>query len=212
MESAEPLIAAIAGFDLGAMLDALNPQRFGAWIEQYPAWAPLISIAFAIFVSLTPLPMETIAIMNGMWFGPRVGGVLTWVGALIAAMLAFCIAKVLGYPVVRRMMPKGLFRRMEEVVERHGPPMLIMVRMIPLIPFTVINYGAGVTTVKWRTFLWTSAVGFILPTILWVSVGDMMRERPALGILVLTVLAVATFFLARRFSSWWARSHGEASD
>jgi len=211
-ELIEPTWALAQGFDAAALMDSLTPDQFEEWIENYPAWAPLIAIAFAIFVSMTPLPMETIAIVNGMWFGPVLGGFLTWLGALIAAMLAFCIAKLVGFPLVSRLLPQAAFQRMKEAVDDHAPSTLVMVRMIPLIPFTVINYGAGVTTVSWRTFFWTSAVGMIPPTILWVSLGDMMRTDPALAFVILIGLALVSFLAVKRFRRRWDKSHAASSD
>jgi len=205
-ELVEPTIY-LAAFDPAALWATLNPENFSAWVEQYPLWAPLIAIGFAIFVSLTPLPMETIAIANGMWFGPVLGGIVTWIGAMVAAILAFFLAKLIGFPFVSRLLPTKAFHRMRNAVENHGPSTLVMVRMIPLIPFTVINYGAGVTTVSWRTFLWTSAVGMVPPTILWVALGDMMRTRPALAIAFLIVLAIASFFAVKFMRRRWDASH-----
>lgn len=207
----EPAVI-LAGFDLGTFWAMLSPEKFGNWIDQYPVWAPLIAIGFALFVSLTPLPMETIAIANGMWFGPVVGGFLTWLGALIAAMLAFCIAKLIGFPIVSRLLPRGAFHRMQEAVDDHAPSTLVMVRMIPLIPFTVINYGAGVTTVSWRTFFWTSAVGMIPPTILWVTLGDMMRTRPLTAVAGLVLLAGISFLMVKRMRRRWDASHAASLD
>jgi len=174
----------------------LDPTTFGAWVTQYPEYGLLFAIAFALFVSFTPLPMETLAIMNGMWFGPLLGAIYTWIGALIAATLAFFIAKLIGYPLVKRLLPGKSFARLERTIARNGPPTLIAIRMIPLIPFTVINYGAGVTPVKWQTFVWTSAVGFIPPTILFVFLGNMMGERPVLGLGILAGIAALVFATA----------------
>jgi len=211
-ELIEPTWAVAQGFDVAAVLDPLTPDQFEEWIENYPAWAPLIAIAFAIFVSMTPLPMETIAIVNGMWFGPVLGSLLTWVGAMIAAMLAFFLAKLIGYPLIKRLMPDRTFQRMEDAVNHHGAPTLIMVRMIPLIPFTVINYGAGVTTVSWCTFFWTSALGMLPPTILWVALGDMMRTQPGLAFTILFALAFFSFFAVRVMRRRWDTSHAASSD
>ena len=210
-ELLEPTVV-LAALDPTALWAMLSPENFSAWVEQYPQWAPLIAIGFAIFVSMTPLPMETIAIANGMWFGPIVGGILTWVGAMVAAILAFLIAKLIGFPLVSRCLPKKAFERMQEAVENHGPSTLVMVRMIPLIPFTVINYGAGVTTVSWRTFLWTSGVGMLPPTILWVALGDMMRTRPLVAVAFLVVLALASFFAIKLTRRRWDASHDALSD
>jgi len=194
-------------------LTSIDPEQIQGWLNTYPQWAPLIAIGFAIFVSLTPLPMETIAIVNGMFFGPVLGSFYTLLGALIAAMIAFTIAKTIGYPFVRRILPDKAFHTMERIVDKEGAPTLVMIRMVPLIPFTVINYGAGVTSLHWFTFLWTSAIGMIPPTVMFVTMGDIMMENPKLALGGLLSMAVFSFFLVRTVRNRrLAVSPAEASD
>ena len=183
-------------------LTSIDVEQVQEWLNTYPRWAPFIAIGFALFVSLTPLPMETIAIVNGMFFGPVLGSLYTWIGALIASMVAFTIAKTIGYPLVKRLLPDTAFNVMERIVEKDGPPTLVMIRMVPLIPFTVINYGAGVTSLHWFTFLWTSAIGFIPPTIMFVTMGDIMMDNPKLAIGGLVTMAILSFFLVRKARKW----------
>ncbi len=199
---------AMAGFfgGVGAWFEWANPQQFEAWIRGNPMWAPLIAVGLVVLVSLLPLPIETMAIVNGMMFGPWLGSALTWVGALIAAMIAFCIARFIGHPLVERYLPPRAFQRLESITHAHGAPTLIAIRMIPLLPFTVINYGAGVTPVRWQTFLWTSAVGMIPPTIVFVALGDLMMTDPwlawgGLGAVALLSFSVVAVINRRRTAS-----------
>lgn len=191
-ELADPVLAGFFG-DIAAWFEWASPAQFETWIKDNPMYAPLIAVALVILVSLLPLPMETIAIVNGMMFGPWLGSALTWIGALIAAMLAFCIARLLGFPLMQRFVPEEKFQRFKAITRRHGSPTLIAIRMVPLIPFTVINYGAGITPLRWQTFLWTSAVGLIPPTIVFVALGDLMMSEPLLAWGGLGVIALVSF-------------------
>ncbi|MEO1252704.1 MAG: VTT domain-containing protein [Pseudomonadota bacterium] len=174
-----------------------DAARYEAFVEKLGPWAPAFAIAAMIIVSFLPLPAETVAIANGMAFGQWTGFVLTWIGAVIAAAIAFCIARALGQPLVRRMIPARHLDRYEALGDGGGAAFLLIVRLIPLIPYTVVNYGAGLSLVRFRTFLWTSAVGMAAPIFAFVSAGALMREQPWLGWLGVFA-AVALFALLGR--------------
>ena len=152
-----------------------------------------------IAVSFLPLPAETVAVANGMAFGRTEGFFLTWAGAVIAATIAFWIARWLGFPIVRRALPETSLDRFTKATEQHGAPFLLFVRMIPLIPYTIVNYGAGLSPVRFFTFLWTSALGMALPIFAFVSAGAVMRDQPWLGWVTL-VATLALFTLAAYYA------------
>lgn len=158
-----------------------DADRYEALVEQAGPWAPLFAIGAMIAVSFLPIPAETVAVANGMAFGRVEGFFLTWAGAIIAASIAFGLARWLGFPVVKRILPAKTLEKFTAGAERHGAPFLLFVRMIPLIPYTVVNYGAGLSPVKFTTFLWTSALGMTVPIFAFVSAGALMREQPWLG-------------------------------
>jgi SNARE associated Golgi protein len=74
----------------------------GAW----GAWAPAASIALMILHSFVPFPAELIAIANGMLFGPVWGTLVTWLGAMLGAALAFALARRYGRPLVDRLVAR----------------------------------------------------------------------------------------------------------
>ncbi|WP_425410426.1 TVP38/TMEM64 family protein [Hyphococcus sp.] len=174
--------------------------RYEAWIQKAGPWAPLMAIFAMIIVSFLPLPAETVAIANGMVFGQIYGFFLTWTGAVIAAIIAFALARWLGQPLIYRFMPNRSLARFERAVERRGAHFLLIVRMIPLIPYTIVNYGSGLSPVRFSTYLWTSAVGMAAPVFIFVSIGAMVIDRPWLG-----WASLAGVFLLFALLAWWSR-------
>ena len=175
-------------------MDFLNPEfwsflwdaaRYEAMIKDLGPWAPLLAIGAMIAVSFLPLPAETVAVANGMVFGRWEGFLLTWLGAMVAALLAFGLARWLGAPIIKRVLPKATLERFEALVEKKGAPFLLLVRMIPFVPYTVVNYGSGLSPVRLSTYFWTSAMteqpwmGMTPPIFAFVSVGALMTEQPA---------------------------------
>jgi uncharacterized membrane protein YdjX (TVP38/TMEM64 family) len=74
--------------------------------EAWGAWAPVASIALMILHSFIPFPAELIAIANGMLFGPVWGTLVTWLGAMLGAALAFGLARRYGRPRVDRLVAR----------------------------------------------------------------------------------------------------------
>ncbi len=176
----------------------MDPGMYRETVMAAGYWAPLIAILMMIIVSFLPLPAETVAIANGVVFGPVMGFLTTWVGAIVAAILAFYLARLLGRPIVYKVLPAKSLARFEEMINLHGTSVLLLVRMIPLIPYTVVNYGSGISPINIRTYVWTSALGMTLPIIAFVAVGDLMLIKPWLGWLSL-VAAILLFSLLARW-------------
>ncbi len=189
-------------FDVAFWSFLWDAERYEALVKELGPWAPLLAIAAMVIVSFLPLPAETVAIANGMVFGRWEGFVLTWLGAMTAALLAFGLARCLGAPVIKRMLPKTMLENFEALVERRGAPFLLLARMIPFIPYTVVNYGSGLASIRLRTYVWTSGIGMAPPIFAFVSVGALMTEQAWVGWLGLAA-AIAVFALL----AFYARSH-----
>ncbi|MEO1135664.1 MAG: VTT domain-containing protein [Pseudomonadota bacterium] len=195
-------------------MDFLQPEfwsflwdgaRYEALVEELGPWAPLLAIGAMIIVSFLPLPAETVAVANGMAFGQAYGFVLTWIGAMTAAALAFALARTLAQPLIYRFIPEAALRRFEQAVEKRGAPFLLLVRMIPLIPYTVVNYGSGMAPVRFHTFLWTSALGMAPPIFAFVSIGALMVDQPWLGWMMLGAAILFVLLLGWTTRRWWWR-------
>lgn len=113
--------------------------------------AVAVSIPGATFLTLT----------GGFLFGPILGTVLVNIGASSGALAIFLAARYfLGSQVQNKYGEKlNTFNR---EIEANGSSYLLTLRFIPLFPFFLINLLSGFTTVKTRTFIWTTVIG-ILP-------------------------------------------------
>jgi uncharacterized membrane protein YdjX (TVP38/TMEM64 family) len=175
-------------------------------------WAVAVSIGLMILHSFVPFPSEFLTVANGLVFGFGKGVVVTWVGAMAGAVLAFGLARSLGRPFVLRLLSDDQERKLEEWVDRLGTDALLVGRFIPAISFNLMNYGAGLSPVSWRTFLWTTGLGILPMTILMVWAGERVDKIPlwawallAFVALFLVVIAHGFNRLGRKKSSWQGR-------
>jgi len=169
-----------------ALVLRIEPPAGGGWmpdltvahiedlIAGWGEWAWAGSILLMVLHSFLPLPAEVIAIANGMLFGAVFGTAVTWVGAMIGAALSFWLARRLGRPAVHRFVPARHWQRVEGWEPRVAT--LLAVRLIPVISFNLINYGAGLAKVGWWPFLWTTGLGILPITIASVVLGDLMLQ------------------------------------
>lgn len=153
------------------------------------------SIGLMVAHSFLPFPAEIVSIANGMVFGPFWGTVITWVGAMLGAVAAFGLARLLGRPFVRRIVSP---RHQEQIAawsrERGGMALLIG-RLIPVIAFNLINYAAALTEISWWTFLWATGIGILPLTILLNVLGDRMLTMPLWAWLLIGVIAILSWLI-----------------
>ena len=180
-------------------------------LSQMGLWAPIGAISAMIIVSFLPIPAETVAIVNGVVFGRWQGFIVTWIGAMLAALIAFAISRSFGRPVVSACLGRDRLRGFETLVNRRGASYLLLARMIPLVPYTVVNYGCGLSPVRVSTFVWTSAIGMAPPIFAFVSVGALMEDQPWLGwvslLAVFILFALTAYAIRRRLRAADDRKH-----
>ncbi len=185
------LIAAIIAFfafDLGRFftLDFIKQSQaqFGELYKQKPA--QVIGGFFAIYVAVAALSLPGAAIMTlagGAIFGLVVGLIVVSFASTIGATLAFLAARfALGESV-----QKKFGARMAEInkgVEKEGAFYLFTLRLVPLVPFFVINLLMGLTKMRTWTFFWVSQIGMLLGTAVFVNAGTQLAKIDSLkGIL-----------------------------
>lgn len=133
-------------------------------------WGAAVFVIGYGLVTLTPIPKNVVSIAAGLTWGLGVGVLLVYLGALIGAGLAFIIGRALGRDAVERFTGARV-ARVDEVLRRRGLVALIGVRLVPVLPFTVINYTAALTGVRRRDYAIGTMVGILPGTLAYVAVG-----------------------------------------
>jgi uncharacterized membrane protein YdjX (TVP38/TMEM64 family) len=186
---------------------ALEPVALSAAIGRYPA-APAVFLAAHVAASLLFVPRTVPAIAAGLLFGMAWGTLWAALGSVIGAAAGFLLARYLGSGLVvaeHRAAVRPLLAR----VERGGWRAVAVLRLIPVIPHSLANYGLGLTRLPLGAYLLGSLVGQLPMTIACVDFGA-AGERLMLGRadwLAPTLIGAAVLALsllipiaARRFS------------
>ncbi len=164
-----------------------------AQIRAWGPWAVLGSIVLMVMHSFLPFPAEIITLANGMVFGPLWGTAITWVGAMLGAISTFGLVRLLGRPFVYRMLSECQLRRLSEWSSTRGGIALLIGRLIPVIAFNLLNYGAALTDISWWTFIWATGLGILPLTVLLNVFGNSMLTMPVWKWIWLPMGALAVF-------------------
>jgi len=179
------LIAAYFAFDLGRFLslDYIKSRQgeFATLYDERPL--AVAGIFFAIYVAVTALSLPGAAIMTlaaGAIFGLLAGTVIVSFASSIGATLAFLASRYILRDSVQRRFASRL-ADINKGVEKEGAFYLFTLRLVPLIPFFVINLAMGLTRMKAATFYWVSQLGMLAGTIVYVNAGTQLAKIETLG-------------------------------
>lgn len=147
--------------------------------ENYAVAVAAYMGAFATTAFFVPGAL-VMTIASGLLFGTWAGAAFTLAGALAGASAAFELSRHLAGGLVREALGRvyGPFRK---EVERHGHSYLIVLRVVPVLPFFAVNYLAGISGVRAFTFLWTTAVGMLPGAVIYAWFGSRLSEVDTLG-------------------------------
>ncbi len=145
-------------------------------IRSWGMWGVLASIGLMVVHSFVPFPAELVCFANGMIYGAFWGTVITWTGAMLGAFTAFGLARGLGRPFVEGMVVRRDWQALDDWTAREGWQVLLVSRFVPVIAFNLINYAAGLTRVSWWTFAWTTGLGILPLTAIFVLMGDHIED------------------------------------
>lgn len=165
------------------------------YIKSYGMVAPIIYIVMFTFVPLTLFPDSILAISGGMVFGMIPGTLYTIIGALFGAVLSFYISRILGRSVVSNIV-KNKGRYFEEGVEKKGFILILILRLIPLIPFDVISYLAGLSKIKFKDFILGTAIGIIPGILIFINIGDKSLNFKSIEFIISLILLIGLIVIS----------------
>jgi uncharacterized membrane protein YdjX (TVP38/TMEM64 family) len=146
-----------------------NVERLGAW-----GMAVFVAAYAVAVVALVPASVLTLA--AGALFGVAVGVPLVFGAATLGACGAFLVSRyVAGRWVERRLTDLPRFAAIADAVAANGFSLVFLLRLSPVVPFTLLNYALGITRVRFRDYALAS-VGMLPGTVLYVYSGSVARE------------------------------------
>ena len=161
-----------------------------ALVGAHPLAAPIVFLGFyALVVAFSVPESALVTVTAGLLFGPLLGGALAVLGATLGAVLLFLIARTALADVVARR-ARGLIARIRPGLERDGFSYLLALRLLPVVPFWLVNLGAALCGMRLFPYAAATLLGIVPATFVfaWIGagVGDVLAAggRPDLRLIV----------------------------
>jgi len=198
------LITIVAIALAAILLGRVDLTQLQGWLQSTGGWAPVLYMLLYTIATVLVLPSTPLNLLGGALFGPWLGTLWASAGAMLAAIVTFAFTRTLGRKAIARKL-SGRWQTLDAEVRRGGLPYMIAIRLVPFMPYGLLNFAAGLTSVSYRDYLLGTLLGTtpgILPYVLLGSSGLRAIQTgdrlPLVGALALTGILIAG-------STWYRR-------
>jgi len=144
------------------------------WVEQLGPWGPMLFIGIYIVSAVLLIPGSVLTLGAGAVFGLLKGIALVSLASTLAATLAFLIGRHLARDLVaRKIEGKKKFAAIDRAVAAEGWKIVLLTRLSPVFPYTLLNYAFGLTRVKLGHYILASWIGMLPGTAMYVYLGSL---------------------------------------
>ncbi len=182
------------------------------WIGKLGPWGLVIFAGLYVVATVLFVPGSVLTLGAGAVFGVVPGSVCVSVSATLGATAAFLVGRYLARDAIARKIEKhDKFASIDRAVANEGWKIVLLTRLSPVFPFTLLNYAFGLTRVKLSHYVLTSWLGMIPGTVMYVYLGSLVnvgaghRQRTTVewvlygvGLLATVIVTVFVTRLARR--------------
>jgi uncharacterized membrane protein YdjX (TVP38/TMEM64 family) len=163
-----------------------------------------VAVLYAVILVHTVVwyPAEIVDAAGGFVYGFWGGLLLVQLGWIVQGLIAWTVGREVARPVLRRVIGVRRFDEAERLVEHGGVTLLLAMRLIPIVPFSLFSYVAGAARVPLWRFTWTTALGYLPLTALFIYLGSRLDSLSPTDPLLLggVVLLIALIALGRPVS------------
>jgi len=146
------------------------------WIGKLGPWGPVIFIGLYIVATVLFVPGSVLTLGAGAVFGVALGSVCVSISATLGATAAFLVGRYLARDAIARKIEKNdPFATIDRAVAEEGWKIVLLTRLSPVFPFTLLNYAFGLTRVKLSHYVLASWLGMIPGTVMYVYLGSLVN-------------------------------------
>lgn len=141
------------------------------WATSLGPWFPLAFLAAHIVVTVLPFPRTAFTLAAGLLFGPVLGVVLAVVASTASALIAMTLVRAAGWQLSRLVRHQAV-ESLDAHLHNRGWPAVMSLRLIPALPFSVLNYAVGASAVRVLPYMLATVAGVFPGTAAVVILGN----------------------------------------
>jgi uncharacterized membrane protein YdjX (TVP38/TMEM64 family) len=185
-------------------------QQILDWVAAQGIWAPVLLVFTYAGAAVAFVPGSLLTLSAGAVFGVVKGVALVSLGSTLAAAISFLLGRfALRGWIVKKLAHKPAFKAIDDAVTREGWRMVFLLRLSPVFPFALLNYGLGLTNIRFWPAVLASWAGMLPATILYVYLGSLAQVATqetttaqkilyAAGLLATLIVTIRITKIARR--------------
>ena len=210
------LVAAIwAVFRFTALdIKDFSPTNIKDWILALGVWGPVVFIGlYALRAVVLVIPVGVMTLAGGLAYGKYLGTGYVIIGATLGACLSFLVARHLGRGFLDSLgfMKKGKLASFDESAARNGFKVILMARLIPIFQYDALNFGAGLSKIKFRDYALGTLVGMLPGGFIMAFLGSSLEDVGSSQFIIAIVL-FALLILVPTISKLVSRKRGGKKD
>jgi uncharacterized membrane protein YdjX (TVP38/TMEM64 family) len=194
-------LGVLAALLIVATVTGLSARGVRDWVDGFGTAAPLVFIVVSAALTCALFPGPVLAAASGLLFGTWLGFPVSLTSATLGACCAFLISRRVGLGAVEQLAGPRV-QRIRGWIGRRGFLSVLYARIIPGMPFTLVNYAAGLTPLRLPVFAGATAIGAapraFAYTALGGSFGNWRSPETIVAAVVLAVMALVGLVLLRR--------------
>ena len=176
------------------------------FIEQFGDYAPIIFLLLASILPIFLFPPGIFSVIGGLLFGFKLGAVLTIIAAIIYTNIMFLISRYFARNKIENFLEKRLtlkqFNRIFGLKGNKLATFLIICRLIPILPNSIVSYSYGLTRISFKHYFIANLIGLIPGRLIWLNFGSKLNNIWSLEflhalLLVLLFISVG-FFVTKK--------------
>jgi uncharacterized membrane protein YdjX (TVP38/TMEM64 family) len=159
------IVTAIVVVKFTPVKDYLTAEQLGRFLQNAGIWAPIVFIVIYTVGVCMFLPGTLLTGLGAAIFGAYWGFLYVWVGAMLGASCAFVIGRTLGREFAASLIGDRL-KKYDDAIARNGFATVLYLRLV-YFPFTPMNFGMGLTRVRFWDYFWGTGLGIIVGTFIF---------------------------------------------
>ncbi|MBD2626378.1 TVP38/TMEM64 family protein [Trichormus variabilis] len=197
-------VCLIATGIVGYFLGGIDPNLIQSWLKAAGIWAPVTYIVIYVVATILIMPSTALNLTGGAIFGPWMGTFWTSIGAIIAAIAAFLFARTIGREIVSQRLA-GRWQALDAEVQQGGIFYMFAIRLMPIMPYGLVNFAAGLTSISFKDYLIGTTLGTVPGILPFVMLGSSGLKAIRTGDVLPLVSALALIGMLVGGSTWYRR-------
>lgn len=186
------------------VIGGIDRQQLQTWLEAMGVFAPIIYILLYTVATWLILPSTPLNLTGGAIFGIWWGTLWTTVAALLGAIASFGFTRTIGRELITRKLA-GRWDAVDAEIRQGGLFYMFAIRLLPIIPYGIVNFAAGLTSIKFKDYFIGTLLGTLPGVLPFVMIGAGIGELSRGNILPLICAFALTGILVGG-ATWYRRS------